>query len=85
MKRCTNNRIQGSWAWGGFSLLGGGYLVGRFGGALTAFGAVWIALAVASEITARICAIAMWVTAGPFRGYDEGFAGSPGSTVNAPH
>jgi hypothetical protein len=67
----TKNRIQGSWAWGGLSLLAGGYLVGSFGGALIAFGALWIVLAVASEITARICPIAMWVTAGPIRRYDE--------------
>jgi hypothetical protein len=46
-------------------------MVGGFGGALIAFGALWIALAVASEITARICSIAMWVTAGPIRRYDE--------------
>jgi len=45
----TKNGIQGSWAWGGLSLLAGGYLVGGFGGALIAFGALWIALAVASR------------------------------------
>jgi len=49
----------------------GRILVGGFGGALIAFGALWIAVAVASEITARICPIAMWVTAGPIRRYDE--------------
>jgi hypothetical protein len=74
----TKNRIQGSWAWGGLSLLAGGYLVGGFGGALIAFGALWIALAVASEITARICPIAMWVTAGPIRRYDEQVCGLAG-------
>jgi hypothetical protein len=67
-------RIQGSWAWGAPSLLAGGYLVGGVGGALLAFGAMWIASAVASEICAHIIPIAMWVTVGPIRHYDQRFA-----------
>ena len=66
-------RAQGSWAWGALSLLAGGYLVGGVGGALLAFGAMWIASAVASEICAHIIPIAMWVTAGPIRHYDQPF------------
>jgi hypothetical protein len=66
----TKNRIQGTSTWGGLSR-GRISVVGGFGGALIAFGALWIALAVASEITARIRPIAMWVTAGPIWRYDE--------------
>jgi len=66
-------RVQGSWVWGAISLLAGGYLVGGVGGALLAFGAMWIASAVASEICAHMIPIAMWVTAGPIRRYDQPF------------
>ena len=66
-------RSQGSWAWGALSLLAGGYLVGGVGGALLAFGAMWIASAVASEICAHTIPIAMWITAGPIQRYDQSF------------
>ena len=66
-------RSQGSWAWGALSVLAGGYLVGGVGGALLAFGAMWIASAVASEICAHIIPIAMWITAGPIQRYDQPF------------